>query len=144
MATPASVTLSKVVALLTTTPSPAYSVYARHAVADLDLPSITVEIDSDTPIETDKAFYDGSFVHNHAILISIRIHTSYSGGVEKFSDSVAIVDSVVTTLNENLDLADGYRTIDFNVQTFNSEFAESKSVGAELKLTVHKVEVYNN
>ena len=146
MSTTSASALSKVVTVLNSGGhiSPVYPVHNYHAVADLDLPSITVEVESNVPSESDKAFYAGSFVHNHHITLSIRVHTSYSGMPEDSAHSVTVMDEVITALNTNLNLADGYRIISFGAQSYNIEFAESKSVGAELKLVVHKVSDYVN
>src|SRR4030042_125096 len=123
-------------------PSPSLSVYSYHAVANLELDALTVEPISNIPVTSDSGFGDGQFIENHEIRISIRIHTSYSGGIEQLATTLDLVDEVITVLKTNIDLGDRYMLMGFLGETINVEFAESQSVGAEIIVIIHKVEGY--
>jgi hypothetical protein len=124
--------------------SPVANVYSYHGVANLVLDGITVEPAANVPVEEDGAIYMNEIVDNHEVTFSIRVHTGYAGGVLDVDGTVTLMDDLVTALRTNLDLAGGYRIIGFGVQMYGAEFDESKSTGAELTITIHKVENYAN
>jgi len=123
-------------------PSPVLNVYSYHAVANLVLDALTVEPISNIPVTTDAGFGSGQFIENHEIRISIRIHTSYAGGIEQLATTLDLLDEVITALKTSIDLGDRYMLMGFLGETINVEFAESQSVGAELIAIIHKVEGY--
>lgn len=123
-------------------PSPLINVYSYHAVANLVLDAITVEPVSNIPVTSDAGFGAGQFIENHEIRISIRVHTSYSGGVEQLATMLDLVDQVITTIKSNIDFGDRYILMGFASEGINLEFAESRSIGAEIIVIIHKVEGY--
>lgn len=149
MATTVETAQSKVVALIDNelgsgAGSPVANVYSYHGVANLVLDGITVEPVTNVPVDADAAIYMNEIVDNHEITFSVRVHTGYSGGVYDVDGTVSLMDDLVTVLRTNLDLSDGYRIIGFGVQSYNVGFDESRSTGAELMITIHKVENYVN
>ena len=123
-------------------PSPTVTVHSYHHVANLLLNAITIEPISNVPIENDGAIYSQEVVDNHEIGFSFRVHTAYSGGVVDIDGTIELMDTLITVLRQNLNLADGYRIMDFGVQDYRQEFTESRTTGAQLTLTVHKVKNY--
>jgi hypothetical protein len=123
-------------------PSPLVNVYSYHAVANLVLDAITVEPVSNIPVTSDAGFGSGQFIENHEIRISVRVHTSYSGGVEQLASTLDLVDQVITVIKSDMDFGDRYMLMGFASEGINLEFAESRSVGAEIIVIIHKVEGY--
>jgi hypothetical protein len=123
-------------------PSPLVNVYSYHAVANLVLDAITVEPVSNIPVTSDAGFGAGQFIENHEIRISIRVHTSYSGGIEQLATTLELVDQVITAIKSDIDFGDRYMLMGFAGEGINLEFAESRSVGAEIIVIIHKVEGY--
>jgi hypothetical protein len=126
-------------------PSPALNVYAYHAVANLVLDAITVEPISNILVTRDAGYGNGKFVENHEIRVSIRIHTSYSGGIEQLDRTLELVDEVITAIKSSYEFAGDkptYKLMGFANEGISIEFAESQSVGAELIAIIHKVEGY--
>lgn len=123
-------------------PTPLVTVYSYHAVANLLLDAITVEPISNIPVTSDSGFGDGQFIENHEIRVSIRIHTSYSGGIEKLATTLELIDETITALKSDINLGDRYMLMGFSGEAINLEFDESRSVGVELIVIIHKVEGY--
>jgi hypothetical protein len=124
------------------TPSPLINIYPYHAVANLVLDAITVEPMSNIPVTSDSGFGTGQFIENHEIRISVRVHTSYAGGIEQLDATLELVDEVITAIKSNIDFGDRYILMGFASEGINIEFAESRSVGAEIIVIIHKVEGY--
>lgn len=123
-------------------PTPLVTVHSYHAIANLVLDAVTVEPISNVPVTTDAGFGSGQFIENHEITISIRIHTSYSNGIEQLDTTLDLVDEVITAIKQSIDYGDRYILMGFGGETINTEFAESQSVGAEIIVIIHKVEGY--
>jgi hypothetical protein len=126
-------------------PTPVVTVYSYHAVANLVLDAITVEPQTNIPVTSDSGYGDGQFIENHEIRISIRIHTSYSGGIEQLDRTLELVDEVITAIKSSYEFAGDkptYKLMGFANEGINIEFAESQSVGAELIAIIHKLEGY--
>jgi hypothetical protein len=135
---------SKIVTLLGTySPSPTFeAVYDTHEVADLDVPSISVEIETDIPLEGDSALVQQELVDNRNIRLSIRIHTGYRLGPVDTDTSATSADEVVRWLRENINLGGGYRIFTVSGVAYNVEHASSGTTGAEINVDIHKVEFY--
>lgn len=135
---------SKVVALLTSALSGAtYSyIYGKHATANLELASVSIQAVSEAPIETDNALNTNELVDNCFITLSIHIHTGYRNGPTDVDIAMTIVDEIINTLRTNVDLNGGYRTFGVRSINFNVEHTESGTTGAEILIEIHKVEYY--
>ncbi len=135
---------SKIVALLTTaTPSMLWTaVYSTHETADLDIPSLSVEVETDTPLSDSDAINQQELVDNRNIRLSIRVHTGYRLGPVDTSEAMQIADEVIRELRENINLSDGYRIFDVSGTAYNVEHLSSGTTGAEINVDIHKVEYY--
>lgn len=135
---------SKIVALLNSyTPSPPWDyVYTTHQKADLDIPSLSVEIDTNTPLTEDEALVNQELVDNRELRVSIRIHTGYRLGPVDTDTSNSISDTVVEWLRKNINLSNGYRIMDVLGTAYNVEHTSSGTTGAEIIIIIHKVEFY--
>ena len=141
----ASTAHTKIITLLagiSPDPSPVWNVYDTHEKANLVIPALSVEVDSDTPLKNEDAINEQELVDNREYILSIRIHTSYKLGAVKTVDNALIVDDVIRILRENIDLTDGYWIFDVLGAVFNVELTSSGTSGAEIKLSIHKVEFY--
>jgi len=140
----ASTAHSKIVAILQSfTPSPLWdAVYVTHETANLIIPSLSVEVDIDTPIEEDNAIVNQELLDNRNTRLSIRIHTGYRLGPVNTDSSVEIADAVVRWLRENINLGNGFRIFDVLGVVYNVEHVTSGTTGAELNVDIHKVEFY--
>jgi hypothetical protein len=82
-------------------------------------------------------------IDNHIITLSVRIHTSYSGGVDQLGTTLDLLDRSITALRTSpSDLGDRYMLMGFGAELINVEHTDSHSVGAEFTVTVHKIERY--
>lgn len=147
MATTTATAHSKVVARLQAQigsglPTPLATVYSYHKVANLVLDAITVEPLTNIPVTSDGGFGNSQFIDNHEITVSIRVHTSYSGGIERLDATMELTDLVITSMKTSMDLGDRYKLMGFSGEQLNAEFEESQSVGAEVLIIIHKVEGY--
>ena len=147
MSTTTATAQSKVVARLqaqmgTGLPTPVAIIYSYHAVANLLLDAVTVEPMSNIPVTSDAGFGSNQFIENHEIRLSVRVHTSYAGGIEQLDTSLELVDEVITAIKSSIDFGDRYILMGFSGEAVNLEFAESQSVGAEITVIIHKVEGY--
>lgn len=134
---------SKVVALLSAaTPSAPWSyVYGRHATANLLLPAISVQVETDTPLES-KAIEQSELHDNRAIRLSIKIHTAYRLGATDLDSAKTIADAVIRELREHVNLNDGYRIFEVEGTAYDVEHTSSATTGAEIQFNIHKVEYY--
>ena len=123
-------------------PSPLMTVYSYHHVANLLLDGLTVEPESNTPVSADGAIYENEVLDNHEITFTLRIHTGYSGGVRDVTGTIELMDTLITALRQNLNLGDGYRLMNYTAPEYRQEFDESRTTGAQLTITIHKVEQY--
>lgn len=135
----------KIVTLLTNYGAPSNTfanVYSKHAVANLVLPAVSVEVDSDAPITTDGAINQQELLDNRLILLSIRIHTAYRGGPDDIDTAVDLFDDVVDALRKNVTLSDSYHIFDVVGSAYNVEHESSGTTGVELLVNIHKVVFY--
>jgi len=125
-------------------PTPLVTVYSYHAVANLVLDAITVEPISNIPVTGDSGFGNGQLTENHEIILSVRVHTSYVGGIEQLDRTLELVDEVITAikLNQYFSVDEQYKLLGFASEGINIEFSESQSVGAEIMVIIHKLEGY--
>lgn len=135
---------SKIVALLQSfAPSPSWSnTYDTHEKANLIIPALSVEVESDAPIPNDAAIVDQELVDNRNIRLSIKIHTGYRLGPVDTDTSMQIADDVVRWLRENIDLGDEYRIFEVVGSAYNVEHVSSGTTGTEILIDIHKVEFY--
>jgi hypothetical protein len=120
----------------------AVTVYNRHKVAALVLPAVTVGGESTTNLLEDIAFRVSDEYVNHVVIISVRVHTGYLGWKSDRSETVQIVDEIIDIVKKNINIDSSYRLMDFEVESYNQEFEESQSVGAEVKLEYHIIKDY--
>ena len=134
----------KVITLLgALAPSPSFNaVYSTHETANLVVPSLSVEVESDVAIESDGALVQQEIVDNRNMRISIRVHINYRLGPVDTESATDITDEVVRWLRENLDLDGGYYIFAVSGIAYNVEHASSGTTGAEINVDVHKVEYY--
>lgn len=144
--------LNRVVDLLgspSPTPSPTPSplqgwdnVYSRHTVANLLLPAVSVEVETNTALLNDKAIRATELIDNRLIRLSIKVHTGYRLGIIDTSSNLLLADEVIRRLRQNVDLGDGYRIFDVTGVAYNVEHTSSGTTGVELLVDIHKVEYY--
>lgn len=149
MATTTQTAHSKVVAILqsqigTGLPTPLATIYSYHNVANMLLDAITVEPVANMPVVSDGGFGSSQFIDNHEITISVRVHTSYTGGVEDLVSTMDLLDRVMTAMKTSMDLGDRYKFMRFAAEQVNVTFDGSQSVGGEVIIIIHKVEGYAN
>jgi len=135
---------TKVIALLNTgLSSPLFdNVYDTHQKANLIIPALSIEVESEAPIEDDKGLLSQQLVDNRLIRLSIKIHTSYRLGTTKTVESMQIADEVIRHLRENINLNDNYWIFDVAGSVYNVEHVSSGTLGAEIIVDLHKVEFY--
>lgn len=121
----------------------AVSHYNTHNVANLALPAVSVEANSQAQLSNDSANWASDLIVNHIVVISIRCHTGYSGGEPDPDEATLLMDEVVHRLKTNINnLADNYRIMEIPVPTYTTEWDDSGTTGAEMMLEVHKVVNY--
>jgi hypothetical protein len=118
------------------------SVYPCHEIADLQTDSISVW-SSAAASGTESAFNIRNRVINHIIKVTIRYHSGYDIGPINPSLMTQRMDSIFTLLYEHSAL----NTNEFMLQgdytlSMDSNFAESKTRGAELTVTYRKHSTY--
>jgi hypothetical protein len=129
--------------LVSAAPSPLWTaVYRTHYVADLELPSLSVDVVSDTPIIDDRAINTQELLDNREVQLLVRIHTGYRLGPMDADLSVELADAAVRWIREHIDLGNGFRVFDVTGQGYNVEHAPSGTTGAEVAVNIHKVEYY--
>lgn len=135
---------TKIIALLNTvSPSPLFdNVYDTHQKANLVIPALSVEVESEVSIDDDKGLVSQQLVDNRLIRLSIKIHTSYRLGATETVKSMQIVDEVIRHLRENINLADNYWIFEVSGSVYNVEHTSSGTLGAEIVIDLHKVEFY--
>lgn len=135
---------TKIVALLTSfSPSPEWvDVYDTHEKANLLLPSLSVEVETDTPIVDDQAIVIQQLVDNRNVRLSIRVHTAYRLGPTDVNSAMNIADDVINWLRTHINLSDGYQIFDVAGAAYNIEHLSSGTTGAEILIDIHKVEFY--
>ncbi|MFA7286915.1 MAG: hypothetical protein WC052_04630 [Patescibacteria group bacterium] len=140
----ASTAHSTVVTLLGTyAPSPIFSAtYSTHQTANLVIPSLSVEVETDTPIKGDAAIDQSEIVDNRLIRLSIRVHTGYRLGPIDTANNIEITDEVVTWLRQHINLGSGYRIFDVAGVAYNVDHMSSGTTGSEITVDIHKVEHY--
>ena len=117
--------------------------YDTHNVANLALPSTSVEAVAQSQILSDSVNWSGDSIINHAVTINIRCHTGYIGGEPDPTQATELMDEVIYRLKTNINnLADNYRIMEIPVPAFNVEWDDSGTTGAEMNLIVHKVVDY--
>lgn len=134
----------KIVTLLGNfSPSPLWdAVYDTHEKANLVVPSLSVEVETDTPLVDDNAITAQELVDNRNVQITVRVHTSYRLGPVDTNSATDIADAAVRWLRENIDLGDGYRLFETTGTAYNVEHTSSGTAGAEITINIHKVEYY--
>jgi len=118
------------------------AVYSTHEKADLVIPSLSVEVETDIPLTDDAAIVTQELIDNHNVRLTIRIHINYRLGPVNTDSAVDIADDVIRWLRENINLADGYRVFDVIGVAYNVEHTSSGTTGSEVTIDIHKVEYY--
>lgn len=108
-----------------------------NTVAAMILPSVTVQAVSE---DENNEGWSNDILMRHLINVSIRVHTSFVGFARNNPAARAYVDHIITQVRSNIDLGDGYRVLEFKVSSMDTEFDDSKTRGAEIVVTVLKVE----
>lgn len=135
---------SKIVTLLTNySPSATWiNVYSTHNKANLIIPALSVEVDTDTPIDGDEAILQSELIDNRNIILSIFIHSGYRLGYKNTGQARLMTDEAIRQIRENIDLGDGYRVFDVIGAAYDTAHEVSGTTGAEIKISIHKVENY--
>ena len=124
-------------------PSPLWSaVYDKHEEANLVVPSLSVGVETDTPLTDDAAIVQQELLDNHNIQLSIRVHMNYRLGPIDTNEVVDIVDAIIRWIREHINLDGGYRIFDVTGVAYNVEHTSSGTLGAEIIVNIHKVEYY--
>lgn len=129
---------AKIVALLALS----FTAYNTHETADLTLPSVSVEVETDTPLDGDTAINMQELVDNRDIVLSIRVHTGYRLGPVDTAANMTTTDAVIRKIRENVDLGGGYRVFGVLGTAYNVEHSSSGTTGAQVNVNIHKVETY--
>lgn len=119
----------------------ATTVYDTHTIAFLAIPAVTVEALTSTQIVGDEGVSNYDKFTNHEVVVSVRVHTGFVGGVADSEESTQLMDQVIDTIKKNLNM-DVYRVMDYEVIGINLEFEESQSIGAEAHITLHTIRNY--
>jgi hypothetical protein len=139
----ASTAHGKIVALLITMAEfTASTVYDTHEKANLSLLSVSVEVETDTPLDGDAAINMQELVDNRNVLLSIRVHTGYRLGMVRTTPTAILADAVIRKVRENINLGNGYRVFDVPGVAYNVEHSSSGTTGAQINVNIHKVEFY--
>ncbi len=131
-------------------PSPQFdTVYNTHSVADLDIPSLSVEVETIIQLVGDSAIAQQELIDNWNIRLSVRVHTSFRLGPVDTETSAAIMDDIVRWIREHINLIDvlpnlgeQYYIFDVSAAAYNVEHESSGTIGSELIVDIHKVENY--
>jgi hypothetical protein len=124
-------------------PSPLWAnVYSTHRKANLVVPSVSVEVETDTPLADQMALVSQELVDNRNIRLSVRVHTSYRLGPVDHALIVSMTDDVIRWVREHINLGGGYRVFDVAGASYVVEHTTSGTVGAEILIDIHKVEYY--
>lgn len=140
----ASTAHGKIVTLLGTKSTPPWdAVYNTHQKANLVVPSLSVEVETEVSLPEDQSLVSQQLVDNRQTEISIRVHTAYKLGNHDTVQTALDADVVIRFLRENIDLADAYWIMDVIGTAYNVELPSSGTIGAEIKLIINKVEYYD-
>jgi hypothetical protein len=107
------------------------NVYSKHNEADLDLPGITVGLESMVPRGDDSYTIAGALGVPWDVSVSVRVHIAYVGGVIDQAVLIGLVDDVIEKLRSNYQTIAGYMLTDVSVE-FGRTFDESETVGAQV------------
>ncbi len=118
------------------------TVYKGHIIADISLPAVTIDAETDLPVELDGAVDGNDDVVNHAIVLSLRVHTSYAGRTYDASGTIQLVDAVIKKLKKNINLSSTFRLMEFEVEALRSVFEETATQGALITITIHTIVLY--
>ena len=110
-------------------------VYDHHNCAKLELPGVTIGIDTVAP-EFEGVSSSGVTVE-YPMVVTVRVHVAYVGGIPDNVKAGRLINSIVNYLKENLDLSDGYRVHSIPEIQLAQEFAESATYGAECTVVVN-------
>lgn len=134
----------KIVTLLGTyAPSPSFeTVYDSHVTANLIVPSLSVDVETDTAIANDAALVDQELVDNRNVQLTIRVHMAYRHGYVNTNDATDITDEIIRWLREHINLGDEYRIFEVTGAAYNVELSSSGTLGSEIIVNVHKPEYY--
>lgn len=116
--------------------------YKTHQVANMGLPSISIVGEDHVPIDDDRANWDSDLLTNHAITLSIRVHTGYEGGPTDIQSSTLYLDQIVESLKKNIEIPGNYRLMSFEITEFNTVFSESATTGGEIEIELHTLKNY--
>jgi hypothetical protein len=134
---------SLIVALLRAKVDPLWSaVYPTHEKADLAVPSLSVEVETDIPMENQGAINQQELQDNRLTQLTVRVHMNYRLGPVDTDGASQIADSVIRWLRENIELGDGFRVFEVAGSVYNVEHTSSGTTGAEITVNIHKVEFY--
>lgn len=135
---------SKIVTLLTNySPSAIWiNVYNTHNKANLVIPALSVEVDTDTPMEDDEAILQNELIDNRNIILTVFVHSGYRLGYKNTAQARLMVDEAIRQIRENIDLGGGYRIFDVMGAAYDTAHEVSGTTGAEIKISIHKVENY--
>ena len=116
-------------------------VYKRHDVANMTLPSITIEASEHEPIFGDNGNWSSDLLVNHRVVCTVRVHTGQVGGPLDRANTTLYLDQIVEVSKKNVN--NGlYRIMSFEVTAFNATFEESATTGGEIELTLNTLKVY--
>lgn len=133
----------KITALLITMAEfSASTVYVTHEKANLAVPSLSVEVEADAPLDGDAAINTQELVDNRNVVLSVRVHTAYRLGPVDTGSNMTLADAVIRKIRENINLGGGYRVFDVLGVAYNVEHSSSGTTGAQINVNIHKVEFY--
>ena len=114
------------------------NVYARHDVAAITLPALTIGPERCEEEEEDFARLSGDDKILYAVTMSVRVHGNRVGGVRAQAVVAALADDVITKLLTNRDAAAAsYRVMKAGVTDTHAGFIESETEGAQIEVVMH-------
>ncbi len=108
--------------------------YDRHQKASMRMKAVSIDFEDSTP-ET-VGVYGGAPVITNNITYSIRVHTHYRGRYNDNEINARLLESIANWFFAHENLGDGYRIAEISGFEPNMEFAESNTVGGQLKITL--------
>lgn len=114
-------------------------VYKGHHKAALQLNAVTVDC---VGSGSDHVAGNAMQVIDHTILISVRVHTAYAGGIIDGLQNARLLNSIQSYLFANVWLGDNYIIEQIYDAERAVDFDESKTRGGEIHVTIKAMKEY--
>ena len=111
-------------------------VYEGHDTAKIQFNALTLEFE-EMPREERVGWTSTGSLIVYPLLFSVRVHTAEVGDMEDAVKISRLLNSVINKLQPNANLGDNYRIQSVYELSGAQEFAESSTIGGELKIEIH-------